>query len=182
MVVAEGAGFIDVEGVSAHVAVELVSAYVPVELVVITVRVVPAVIAIGMVSSGVATVPSRIAVEGVVVVQHRAAGPVASPRTPSPSATRERTNCDAGTEGERTREGDVSRCVTRRHIRVTVNDGGVVLRDVDDLRVPWFNDNRLRALLHDCHLRCRFQVPGSLRLRAQGLNSGHHFGLLVVVR
>src|SRR5262245_9513781 len=132
MVVAEGAGFIDVDGVSTHVAVEFVSAHVAV---VITVWVVPAVVAIGMVSTDVATVPSRIAVEGVVVVPHRAAGPVASPRTPSPSATCERTNCDAGTEREGTREGDVSRCVARRHIRVAVNDRGVVLRNVNDLRV-----------------------------------------------
>src|SRR5262245_45164195 len=166
MVVAEGAGSVDVDGVSTHVPVE----FVAVET---TVGVVPAVVAIGMVSSGVATVPSRIAVEGVVVVQHRAAGPVASPRPPSPAATRERTNCYAGTEGERTREGDVSRCVTRRHVRVTVNDGGVVLRNVDDLRVRWFNDNRLRALLHDCHLRCRFQVPGSLPLRTPAANPNH---------
>src|SRR5215470_17200824 len=105
MVVAEGAGSIDVDGVSTHVAVELVSAHVAV---VITVRVIPAVVAIGMVSSGIATVPSRIAVEGGVVVQHRTAGPVATPRMPSPSAICERTNCYAGAERKCTREGDIS--------------------------------------------------------------------------
>src|SRR4029453_18972838 len=127
MVVAERAGSVDVDGISAHVpvhvAVEFVPAHVPVEVVavVITVRVVPAVVAIGMVSTGVATVPGRIAVEGVVVVHHRPAGPVPPPRMPSPSATRERTKCYTGTERERTRERDVSRRVARRHIRVAVN-------------------------------------------------------------
>src|SRR5262245_25864038 len=184
MVVAEGAGSIDVDGISTHVAVELVSAHVSVELVavVIAVRVIPAVVAIGMVPSGVATVPSRIAVEGGVVVQHCAAGPIASPRRPSPSATSERTNRHSGAERERTRKGDISRCVAGRHVRVAVNDSGVVLRNVDDLRVGRFNDNRLRALLHDRHLRRRFQVPASLRLRTQGLNRGHHRTLLGVVR
>src|SRR4030095_1324485 len=147
MVVAERAGSVDVDGISAHVpvhvAVEFVSAHVPVEFVavVIPVGVVPAVVAIGMVSTCVATVPGRIAVEGVVVVHHRATVPVASPRIPSPSATRERTKCYAGTEGERTRERDVSRRVARRHIRVAVNHGGGVVRGVADLRGGWGKDN-----------------------------------------
>src|SRR5689334_4805469 len=105
MVVAECAGSVDVDGVSAHVPIELVSAHVPVELVavVITVGMVPAIVAIGMVSTHVATMPGRIAVEGTVVVQHGATRPVTSPRIPSPSATHECTNGHAGAKRERTR-------------------------------------------------------------------------------
>src|SRR5262245_27839942 len=160
MVIAQGAGFIDVDrvsvdGVSAHVPVELVSTYVAVEIVavVITVRVVAAVVAIRMVATDVATMPRRVSVERVVVVHHRAAGPVASPRVPSPSARGQRTKCDAGTERERTGERNISCRVIGRHIGVAVNDGGVVLRNVDDLRVRWLNHNRLRTLLPDGHLR-----------------------------
>src|SRR5262245_16610745 len=191
MVVAERAGLVDVDGVSADVPVEVsagvaveVSAVevVAIEIALITVRVVSAVVGVGVGTTGVATVPGGIAVEGVVVVHHRAARPVASPRGPSPSGTRERTKCHAATERERAREGDVSRRVAWRHIRVAVDDGGVVLRDVDDLRIRWLNDNRLRALLHDRHLRRRFQVPGSLGLRSQSLNGRHDLGLLHVIR
>src|SRR5215475_4820378 len=92
MVVAERAGSVDVDGVSAHVPIELVAVELPVEGIV-TVRMVPTVVPIRVVSTDVPAVPRRVSIEGVVVVQNRAAGPIASPRIPS--AAEQCAGCDS---------------------------------------------------------------------------------------
>src|SRR5215467_8270616 len=85
MVVVERAGSVDVDVVSAHVPVEFVAIELPVEGIV-TVGMVPTVVPIRVESTGVPAVPGGVSIERVMVVQNRAARPIASPRRPSPSA------------------------------------------------------------------------------------------------
>ena len=90
-------GSIDVDRVSAHIAVELI----PVEFIsveAVAVRMVPPVETIRMVSTGVATVPGRVPVERIVVVNYRATRPITSPGVPPPAATCQRPDCNSSTE------------------------------------------------------------------------------------
>src|SRR5262249_48262316 len=152
--------FIDINRVAAHIPVELVlveSVGVAVRMVsvrsmIAAVRMVAAVEAIGMVSAGVPAVPSVISVECIVVVKHSAARPITSPRRPSPPAAGQRSGRDSSTEREGAPQRHISSAVSGRHVRVSVNRSGIVLRDVDDVWVRRLNHNRLRCLLLDRHL------------------------------
>ncbi len=68
------------------------------------------------------------------------------------TATPPRTDEDAGAKRDGGSDGHENGPVVRHYKRCSVNDGGVVLRHVDDLRVGWLDDDRLRRLLHHLNL------------------------------
>jgi len=144
-----------------------------------------AVAAIAMVSIGsVRAVPRRIPVVGAAVVHHRRSVPATVPTAPSPtaaSASHHGADGDPGTKPDDARRGHIPCCISGRYIRGPVDHGRVVLRDVNNLRIGWLNDDRLRRLLHHGNLLAGFETAFFLGLCAQGLNGRHHVGLLVVI-
>src|SRR5262249_17729110 len=68
----------------------------------VAIRMVAAIETIGMHSPDVATMPRRISHKRVVVVDHCAAGPITSPRVPSPTAC-QGSQSDSSTERNRAR-------------------------------------------------------------------------------
>src|SRR5262245_5886790 len=104
---------------------------------------VSAVVAIGMVTSGVATMPGGISIERVVVVDDGTSCPISSPRVPAPASGRPCPECDTSAERDRARRCYIGCTVSRRYIRVSVDHGGIVLRNVDNVRVRRLNHDRL---------------------------------------
>src|SRR4051794_22832775 len=117
---------------------------VPIE-VVYPVRASPEVIDLGSVVGVVVTVavmvvitavPGAISVKVIVVVDHRAAAPVAIPGTPSPSAAVAARQCvhgDSGAEAEHTGSRDIAGGVSRGDVRRAVDHSRIVFGDVYDL-------------------------------------------------
>ena len=65
--------------------------------------------------------------------------------------------------------------------RRRIDDGWVVLRDVDDLGVGGLDNDGLRRLLNHRDLWAGLQIACCLGLGAEGLHGLHYVGLLVVV-
>src|SRR5580704_9633089 len=129
-------------------------------------------------------VPGRIAVVRTAVIDHGGAVPPTVPTAVSPAATSAAHQCsdsDPGAEANDSGSGHVSRAVPGSHIRRAVNYRGVVLGNVNDLRVGWLNDDRLWRLLHHGDLRAGLEIASCFSLRAQSLDRGHYLGLLVVI-
>ena len=132
------------------------------------------------------TVPSRIAKEIIVVIQHGSASPIAAPRAPSPSATPsasalQRTERDASAKSNNSSSGDIPSGISRDYVRSAVDRSWIVLGNVHCLRICGFDHDRLGRLLNDRDLRTRLEVSCRLSLMAQGLDGCHYLRLLVVI-
>ena len=75
--------------------------------------------------------------------------PVAAPGAVAPAVMHRDADGDTDTECEDGGGDDSGGTVAGRHVGSAVDDGGVVLRDVDHLRIGGLNDDGLRSLLHD---------------------------------
>src|SRR6516164_7633030 len=175
---------VDVHRIPAHVPVEavvMVLGVASVKCVVVVAVVIPVVvIAIAaVIATVVAAVPGRIPVEGVVVINHGIATPIASPGMPAPGATHRRPHRDPSPEGKKPCCDEGTGTVARSDIRGAVDDRRIVLRDVHNLRVGGLDDNGLRRRLRHRDLRGALEIAGRFSLCSQGLNGGHHVGLLV---
>ena len=114
-------------------------------------------IAIVVAAVVVAAVPGRITVVSSAVINDRRAMPAAVPTAVSPSATsaaHHRSDRDSSTERKHAGRNHVAggvygSNVAGNHVGIAVNHRGVVLRNVNNLRVGRLNDDRLRRLLHD---------------------------------
>ena len=157
---------IDVHRVSAHILVVGVATVVIV--VVISVVVVGVVVAIAVMVATVivSTVPGRISVIASAVINDRGTVPATVPTAISPSATsaaHHRADRNSSTERKQTGRYHIA-CgiyggnVTWDHIGIAINHRGVVLRNIDDLRIGRLNHDRLRRLLHDCDLRAGLEI------------------------
>jgi hypothetical protein len=131
------------------------------------------VVAINIVVAAVviAAVPSGIAVEVIVVVGYGATCPITIPGIPSPSAT---TAVSQSTKSDSCAEADdagshISYGVSRSYIWRAIDRGGVVYRDIYDLRVRGFDDDSLRRLLFDCDLRIRRETARGLGFSARNV-------------
>src|SRR5580704_9672202 len=130
-------------------------------------------------------VPGRISIVRTAVIDHRVAVPAAVPTAVPPAATPAAHQCpdgDSSTEPNDAGCGHVSRAVPWGRIRRAVNHRRVVLRDINDLRVSWLNDDRLRRLLLHGDLGAGLEIASRFGLRPQSLDRGHYFSLLVVIR
>src|SRR5580704_8036962 len=118
----------------------------------------------GMVAVIIRVVPGPVVDVSVVVVDDRStatpATPVHIPCVPAPtasstpSAAKRGPNRDATSEVETNRgDGHWRWHVKRHHYRDSVHHGGVVLRNIDHLRVRRLNHYRGRTLLLHCDLR-----------------------------
>src|SRR6516164_968540 len=177
---------VDVHRIPAHVPVEavvMVLGVASVKCVVVVAVVIPVVvIAIAaVVATVVAAVPGRIPVEGVMVVNHGVAVPITSPRIPAPAAAYRRPHRDSRPKGKKACCHEGTGTVPGSDIRGAVHNRRVVLRHIHDLRVGRLDHDRLRRRLRHRDLRSALEVAGSFGLRSQGLNGGHHVGLLVVI-
>src|SRR5260370_12152468 len=109
----------------------------------------------------VAAAPGSISIVGVASVYDRAAVPVAVPVAVAPSATiviaYGRAHGDANSEREQAGRSNRCSAVPRRDItpcdiRSAVNYRGIVLWNINDLRIRRLDHDHLRRLLHDCNL------------------------------
>jgi hypothetical protein len=110
-----------------------------------------------------------------VIVISAARAPIPSPSAPAPRLVnhqRRDSNSDAETDQRSADDGG----------RTNVNDSGIVLRDVDDLRVGRLNHvdrlTRRRLLNLDLLLLGGLQCAGCVRVGAQPLDRGSHFALI----
>ncbi|HEX3400477.1 MAG TPA: hypothetical protein VHT74_09140, partial [Acetobacteraceae bacterium] len=107
--------------------------------------------------------------EGTVVEQHRMVGPVEAPVVPSPAKAGEEADPDTEAESDawsREIESRVRVPARQRHQRRTIGEPGIILRDINDVRVGRLNDDLL-ALRGYRLLRRASQVPRLLRTLAQ---------------
>src|ERR1700739_3288511 len=121
--------------------------------------------------------------ECVVIEDHGSVTPIASPAMRSPSKTSEQSDRDAGTErNARARNVQPGIWVPSRpdEHRRAVDDPWIVCRNVDDLRLCRFDDDR-RAFRHHFHLVIALQIPGRFGASPHDLHSVHHSFLLVYV-
>src|SRR5271168_4532960 len=131
----------------------------------------------------VAAMPGIVAVVGRAMVNRSAAVPIALPTAISPAAAtaaHHRSNCQSNAEGKHTCGHQISGAIAGNDIGSAVDNGWIVLRDIDNLGVGWLDNDGLRRLLDNGDLRTRVQIAGGLGLRAQGLDRGHDVSLLVV--
>src|SRR5215472_8899319 len=135
---------------------------IPIYVSVISIAVVPEIVlsvsvvcvVVRMVSAVVvASVPSRVSVKIVMVVNDCATVPVASPCAPSPSATpatvHQCTDCDSGAEPDNSSCSHIAGTVTGSDVRIVVNRCRIVLRNIHDVGIRGFNHNGLRRLLNN---------------------------------
>src|SRR5262249_34642024 len=140
-----------------------------------------------MAEMAVATVPAMQGSAAIIrmpAVGHYAAVPVDVPCAPSPTAATTAHHCADGNacpKRDHAGGGYVPCRVAGHYIGRAIDDGGVVLWHVDDLRIRRVNHDRGWRLLHYLDLLSRFQIAGSLGLRAYRLNRRHHvLGLEVI--
>src|SRR6516164_7259915 len=118
-----------------------------------------------------------VAVAAVVAAVVVAAVPAAVP--PATAATaHHRSDSDSGAEpnypGSRYVASGVRRSyIAGNHIRSAVNNRGVVLRHIHNLRIRGLNNNGLWRLLHHGDLRAGLEIALCFRLRAKRLNGCH---------
>src|SRR5271170_5278285 len=100
--------------------------------------------------------PGIVSVVSASVVIGAATVPVAAPATVSPAAAaaaHHGSYCQPGSEGKDTCGHNVSRGVGGNDVGISVNNCGIVLRDIDNLRVGRLDDDDLRRRLGDGDLR-----------------------------
>jgi len=104
----------------------------------------------------IAAAPGSISIVGVASVYDRAAVPVAVPVAVAPSATiviaYGRAHGDANSERKQASRSNRCSAVPGRDIRSAVNYRGIVLGNINDLRIRRLDHDHLRRLLHDCNL------------------------------
>ncbi len=125
--------------------------------------------------------PGGVSIKGRVVVQHCSPVPVTVPSVPSPGAAHQRANANSCAEANRVRGGYVARGVPGPRVRRAVDDGGVVFRHVDDLRVRRHDVDQPRTRFRHRELGRGFQRARCLGLRPQRLHSLHHVRRLIVI-
>src|SRR5580704_533515 len=189
---------VDVYSISADVlvisvaAVSVVAAVLCVRLVVVAAVVsaviIGVVVAIAVVVAAVvvAAVPGGVSVVGPSVVHHRGAMPATVPTAIAPtaapaSAAHQCSDCDSSSEPDNGSGSHVAGAVSGSYIGRAINDGGVVLRNVHNLRVSGLNDNDLRRLLHHGDLRAGLEIACGFGLCAQSLDGCHDLRLLAVI-
>src|SRR6516165_5112452 len=155
---------------------------VAVERVVVAVAAVVAAVVVASVPASVSVVPAAVVDDGCAVP---AAVPAAVPPATADTA-HHRSDSDSGAEpnypGSRYVASGVRRSyIAGNHIRSAVNNRGVVLRHIHNLRIRGLNNNGLWRLLHHGELCAGLEIALCFRLRAKRLNGCHHFGLLVVI-
>lgn len=122
---------------------------------------------------------------GVVVVVDVSAPatptPVTSPCTEAPgrAAADKATAAECCTNRYACAKGNAGSNDDRRRVRRhkegrPEDDRRIILRDINDVRVGWFNDDRLRTLLHYLDLRRGLQSARGLRPSAHYLHGSHH--------
>lgn len=133
----------------------------------------------------VAAMPGCVAVIGSAVVVGASAIPVAMPRAIPPPATpaaHHGAHGDACSERQKARRNKIRRAIAGSRDSRPIDDRGVVLRNVYDLRIGRFNNDGLWRLLNHGDLRAGLEIASRLGFGAQGLNGAHHICLLIVVR
>jgi hypothetical protein len=96
--------------------------------------------------------------------------PIKSPDRPAPAKSKERADTESNAE-RNVRARDAPPRIESRPERdgIPKDQFGIILRDVDNLRIRRLNDY-VAALVGHGLLRCAFQISGFLRLTAHELN------------
>ena len=120
----------------------------------------------------------------VMVVNQAVSVPIRSPAVPPPAETTEETDTNSQAEPDPRSIEEKARNPNPTRIEregITVDDPGVVFRHINDLRICWFNHDRI-SLGRDGFLLRALQVPGLLRSPAHHLNRVEDILLPVHVR
>ena len=142
---------VHVHSVPAYVLVVGVAGVSVVVVVVVMVVRIVVTVAVVIATVVVAAMPSGISVVPTAVVHNSSAVPATIPTAVAPGAAptaHHRAHRDSGTESNDARSRHVARgirgsYIPRNDIRRSVNHGGVILRNVDNLRIGGLNNNDL---------------------------------------
>src|SRR6266850_15901 len=118
---------------------------------------------------------------GVVVVNHAMAVPVASPVMPAPTISAEGTDAEPESKSNPRPSQENPRHGIPAWIcddRVAIHQPGIIGRHVDDLRIGWFDDDRV-ALRCYLLLFVAIQVTGLVSLLTHRLHGIRHILLLI---
>ena len=147
--------FIDIDRVPADIPVVHVPIVIVIAVAVVVVVTIAVVVVVTVVIATVVIppVPGTISVKIVVVIYHHAAMPITSPRIPAPPSAHHRSDRDTGSERQKAGCHQGAGAIPGSDIGCAVYDRGIVLRNIDDLRVRGLNNNSLRLWLLNRNLR-----------------------------